>query len=331
MARTHILGFPRIGAQRELKSALEAFWGADAGASALEDAGAELRQRHWQLQREAQLDVVSVGDFSFYDHMLDHAVMLGALPERFGFDGSNLTRAQYFALARGDAAQPPLEMTKWFDTNYHYLVPELGPDARFDGDAAILLNAIKEAVALGHRVKPVLVGPVTFLWLSKAEPGFDRLSLLPRVVAAYERVLHAIRSLGIEWVQIDEPALCTDLDAMWLDAYDRAYTTLGRSGVKILLATYFGNAAEYASRVVKLPVDGFHVDLVRAAAQREVWRALLPAGKVLSAGIIDGRNIWRTDLRRALGLLRPLHDELAERLWIAPSCSLLHVPVALGH
>jgi 5-methyltetrahydropteroyltriglutamate--homocysteine methyltransferase len=329
MPRTHILGFPRIGSRRELKVALETYW-RDGDERALREGASGLRQRHWALQRDAGLDCVTAGDFALYDHVLDHAVMLGALPKRFGFDAQNLTLAQYFELARGNARQPAMEMTKWFDTNYHYLVPELGPDSTFDGGVSTLLAEVEEAAALGHTVKPVLIGPVTFLWLSKSTaPGFDRLGLLPGLVAAYGRVLQKLEALGVEWVQVDEPVLCTDLCAGWLDAFDAAYAALPRTRVKLLLATYFGSSAEYAPRIAALPVQGFHIDLVRAPAQRDEWLEHIPAGAVLSAGIVDGRNVWRTDLRRALDVLRPLHEHLGERLWLAPSCSLLHVPVSL--
>jgi 5-methyltetrahydropteroyltriglutamate--homocysteine methyltransferase len=331
MPRTHILGFPRIGSRRELKVALETYW-RDGDERALREGASALRRRHWALQRDAGLDCVTAGDFAFYDHVLDHAVMLGALPERFGFDAQSLTLAQYFELARGNAGQPAMEMTKWFDTNYHYLVPELGPDSSFEGGVSMLLADVEEAAALGHAVKPVLIGPVTFLWLSKSTTaGFDRLSLLPRLVAAYERVLRQLETLGVEWVQVDEPALCTDLSAEWLTAFDVAYAALSRTRVKLLLATYFGSTAEYVPRIAALPVQGFHIDLVRAPEQADEWLEHIPRHAVVSAGIVDGRNVWRTDLRRALDVLRPLHERLGERLWLAPSCSLLHVPVSLDH
>jgi 5-methyltetrahydropteroyltriglutamate--homocysteine methyltransferase len=331
MSRTHILGFPRIGAERELKFALETCWRGESDESALRDAASRLKRRHWQTQRQAGLATVAVGDFALYDHVLDLSVLLGALPQRFGFDARRLTLTEYFQLARGNAEQPAMEMTKWFDTNYHYLVPELGPDSSFEGGVEWFYDDVQEALAAGHRVKPVLVGPVTFLWLSKAAvPGFDPLTLLPVVVAGYERILRKLHASGIEWVQLDEPALCTELGARWVEAYETAYPVLARTGVKVLLATYFGSTAEYAPRIARLPVHGFHIDLVRAPEQGEVWRALLPRSAVLSAGVVDGRNVWRTDLRGALELLRPLHGAIGERLWIAPSCSLLHVPVALA-
>ncbi|MGZ5095650.1 MAG: 5-methyltetrahydropteroyltriglutamate--homocysteine S-methyltransferase [Burkholderiales bacterium] len=331
MVRTHILGFPRIGARRELKFALEAFWRGEADHDTLRKTSTELKHRHWQVQRDARLGHIAAGDFALYDHVLDHSVLFGALPQRFGFDPRELTIAQYFELARGNASQPAMEMTKWFDTNYHYLVPELSAQSRFAGGVEWFLDDVKDALALGSPVKPVLIGPITYLWLSKSAPGFDRLSLLPALVAAYERVLRQLHALGVEWVQLDEPALSTELGEPWLNAYEIAYPALARTGIKLMLATYFGSASEYAARLVRLPVHGFHIDLVRSPEQREIWRTLLPEHAVLSAGIVDGRNVWRTDLRRALSLLRPLLDSLGERLWVAPSCSLLHVPVSLEH
>ncbi|SDD71357.1 methionine synthase (B12-independent) [Cupriavidus sp. YR651] len=330
MARTHTLGFPRIGARRELKFAQEAFWRGETSEVALRDTGATLRRRHWQLQADAGLATVAAGDFAWYDQMLGLTTLLGALPRRFGFDAAALTLAQYYELARGNAAQPAMEMTKWFDTNYHYIVPELDADSTFDGGPAWFFDEIDEALALGLQTRPVLIGPVTYLWLSKSHaPGFDRLSLLPKVVQAYQRILATLKARGIEWVQIDEPALCLDLDDAWLDAYDQAYPALAQAGVKLLLATYFDTAAPHAARAAALPVQGFHIDLVRAPAQLAAWQHVLPADAVLSVGVIDGRNIWRADLRAVLDTLKPLHAALGDRLWLAPSCSLLHVPVSL--
>jgi 5-methyltetrahydropteroyltriglutamate--homocysteine methyltransferase len=262
--------------------------------------------------------------------MLDHTVLLGAIPQRFGFDPDALSLAQTFELARGNRAQPAMEMTKWFDTNYHYLVPELGPETPFAGGPGRLFGEVEEARALGLRVKPVLIGPVTYLRLSKsAAAGFNRLGLLPALVAAYVRILHRLRDMGVDWVQLDEPALCTDLEPEWLDAYDRAYGEIAEAGVQVLMATYFGSTADYADRIARLPLAGVHIDAVRAPETLESWRQLLPRDWVLSAGVIDGRNVWRNDLRATLGKLRPLHHALGDRLWIAPSCSLSHVPVSL--
>jgi len=330
MARAHILGFPRIGARRELKFALESFWRGETSEAALRHAGAELRRRHWALQRDNGMHVLAAGDFAFYDHMLNQSALLGALPRRFGFDAPTLTLAQSFELARGNAAQPAMEMTKWFDTNYHYLVPELEPGMRFEAGSDAWFDDVDEALAFGDGpVKPVLVGPLTWLRLSKSHgAAFDRLELLPALLDAYERILQRLAAKGIEWVQIDEPVLCLELEPAWLDAAEAAYRRLGSQPVKLLLATYF-DAVEDIRRVARLPVHGFHIDLVRAPGQLSAWREALPADAVLSAGIVDGRNIWRCDLRRALGSLQRLHDDLGDRLWVAPSCSLLHVPVSL--
>ncbi|RKE37603.1 methionine synthase (B12-independent) [Paraburkholderia sp. BL23I1N1] len=331
MARTHISGFPRIGAHRELKFAQESFWRGESDDAYLRGVGKELRARHWELQRAAKLDFVAVGDFAWYDPMLNLTALLGALPERFGFQPATLSLAQYHELARGNKAQPAMEMTKWFDTNYHYLVPELGPDTTFNGGVDWFFEEIDEALALDHAVKPVLIGPITYLWLSKSRvAGFDRLTLVPKLVIRYLRILDTLKARGIEWVQLDEPALCVDLEADWLEAFSAVYNVLGDSGVKVLLATYFDTAADHAPAVAKLPVHGVHIDLVRAPQQLEAWRSALPADKVLSAGVVDGRNVWRADLGAIAGSLASLHAERGERLWIAPSCSLVHVPVTLA-
>ena len=212
MTVAHILGFPRIGAGRELKFALEAFWRGESDEPALRETGRELRQRHWRMQREAGLDFVAVGDFAWYDQVLSTCALLGALPERFGFDPGRLTLGQYFAAARGSPAQPAMEMTKWFDTNYHYLVPEFTRQTRFPGGRNWLPDEIEEAIALGFRPKPVLLGPLSFLYLGKEKQrGFSRLELLPELSAAYQRILAGFKSLGVEWVQMDEPILVLDL------------------------------------------------------------------------------------------------------------------------
>ncbi|MFN3617335.1 MAG: 5-methyltetrahydropteroyltriglutamate--homocysteine S-methyltransferase [Aquabacterium sp.] len=345
MARTHILGYPRIGAQRELKWALEAYWKSErteADEQALRQVGARLRQQHWQRQRDAGLDWVTVGDFAWYDTTLNLSAALGALPERFGLDPAALSLSQYFDLARGRADQPAMEMTKWFDTNYHFLVPEVNERTRCDGGVNWLLDEVAEAQALGHPVKVSLLGPVSWLWLAKAHgaaPGFDRLSLLPRVVAGHRRILQALARQGVAWVQVDEPILTLELEPAWQAAFEPAYADLLGSAdeghdaallPQVLLATYFESAAGHAALAARLPVQGFHIDLVRAPQQLAAWQQVLPPEAVLSVGVIDGRNIWRTDLRKILPVLQSLHDNLGERLWVAPSCSLQHVPVSLA-
>jgi 5-methyltetrahydropteroyltriglutamate--homocysteine methyltransferase len=329
MATAHILGYPRIGPKRELKFALESFWKGDFSVAGLQVAAQILRKDNWQKQKTAGLDFLSAGDFSLYDHVLDHAVLFGAIPKRFG-NKAVLDERDYFALARGNAEQPAMEMTKWFDTNYHYIVPELHADAEFSINAHDFLARLDEAQKLDASVKPILLGPVSLLYLSKAK-GFNKLNLLDRLAAQYAHLLRELHYRKIEWVQIDEPILALDLDDEWQDAFTRAYAWLRTARPKLLLTTYFANVARYQSLITTLPVDGVHIDLVRAPEQLESWVNALPSQWVLSAGVIDGRNIWRNDLDKTLKLLTPLAEKLKQRLWVAPSCSLLHVPVTLAH
>jgi len=345
---THVLGFPRIGAARELKSALERHWRGEIGIDELEAAGRELRRRHWQLQRDAGLDFVTVGDFSFYDHVGNHIQMLGCEPARFGFRGDEPELARYFTLARGVAAEnahgegcacgsagegrPALEMTKWFDTNYHYLVPEFDPGTRFSLSSRRLFAEVAEAQALGHRVKVVLLGPLSFLWLGKEKAdAFDRLSLLETLLPAYLEVLIRLGAAGVQWVQLDEPILGLDLPAPWREAFEPAYRRLHAADMSILLATYFSPLHDNAELVCRLPVAGLHIDAVRAPQDLAAVAQRLPLERELSVGIVDGRNVWRTDLDAALEALQPALEQRQGRLWIAPSCSLLHVPIGLTH
>jgi 5-methyltetrahydropteroyltriglutamate--homocysteine methyltransferase len=327
MITTHLLGFPRIGSRRELKFAQEAFWRGKLDEAGLVATGRELRLRHWQWQQQAGLRFVSVGDFSYYDQVLDTAVLLGALPARFGFDPKALTQAEYFELARGNAAQPACEMTKWFDTNYHYLKPEFDHDTRFDGGMAWLLDELREATLAGFSPKVQLVGPLTLLKLARVQ-GIAPLALLPRLLPAYVRLLKTLLAEGSDWVQLDEPILATDLDGDWVAAFAPVYRELAQAHPRILLATYFGDVAEHADWLRALPIGGLHLDAVRSPAQLAAF-ADWPAGKVLSVGIVDGRNVWKADLDAALDLLTPLHSRRGEALWLAPSCSLLHVPIDL--
>jgi len=332
MAIAHVLGFPRIGANRELKSALEAYWKKELPESGLLEAGRELRKRHWALQRAAGLDYVTVGDFAWYDHVLQTVAHLGCLPGRFGYDPKALTLPQYFTLARGDTGQPALEMTKWFDTNYHYLVPEWSASTRADGGVTWLFDEVREAQALGHAVKAAIVGPLTLLRLGKVKGGhFEKLDLLKQLVPAYQRLLAQLKLLGVEWVQIDEPALGLELDQPWRDAYASVYAALAPAAPKILLATYFESVAEHRNLLGSLPVSGVHLDVVRGRGQLDAFLDGWPGSKVLSLGVVDGRNIWRADLDGALVPLKLAHERLGERLWISASCSLLHVPVDLAH
>lgn len=340
MTTTHNLGFPRIGAQRELKFALEAYW---KGASTRDDLlslGAQLRQRHWADQ--VRLDLAPVGDFSFYDQMLDMSFTLGNLPERVrGFQGDVLDN--YFRVARGRSAQTAEahagccgggvaagEMTKWFDTNYHYIVPEFSATTTFQLDASRLLSQLAEARQQGVKVKPVIIGPVTYLALGKAKDASDKLTLLERLLPVYAELLDALAAQGVEWVQVDEPILVTELAAEWQHAFNLAYHHLKSGRVKLLLTTYFGPLAENLYLAANLPVAGLHLDAINGRDDIQPLLNLLPTHKVLSLGVINGRNIWKTDLIATLDWLEPLAARLGERLWIAPSCSLLHVPVDLS-
>ena len=339
MTTTHNLGFPRIGARRELKFALESYWKGESSRTELATLGARLRRRHWNDQQG--IDLVPVGDFSFYDQVLDMSFTLGNLPERIrGFHGDALDN--YFRVARGRSTKAAEEhagccggvaageMTKWFDTNYHYIVPEFTAGTRFELDASRLLEQLAEAQALGARVKPVIIGPVTYLAIGKAKDGSDRLALLPRLLAVYSRLLDTLAEQDVEWVQVDEPLLVTDLDNQWQQAFNTSYHHLKGSRVKILLATYFGQLLENRYLAANLPVAGLHVDAINGCDDVLPLLGMLPGHKVLSLGVINGRNIWKTDLNAVLGWLEPIAQRLRERLWIAPSCSLLHVPVDLA-
>jgi 5-methyltetrahydropteroyltriglutamate--homocysteine methyltransferase len=339
MATTHNLGFPRIGAKRELKFALESYLKGESSLGELKALGAQLRQRHWAHQ--ADLGLAAVGDFAFYDQVLDMSFTLGNLPERVqGFHGDAIDN--YFRVARGRSAKGAEdhsaccggvaagEMTKWFDTNYHYIVPEFSANTEFKLDPSRLLEQLAEAKAQGVKAKPVIVGPVTYLAIGKAKDESDKLALLPRLLPVYAELLATLAAQGVEWVQIDEPILVTELSAEWQQAYVTAYQALSSSKVKLLLATYFGELLGNLSLACELPVQGLHLDAINARAEVDAVIAQLPKDSVLSLGVINGRNIWKMDLNGVLDWLEPVAKQLGERLWIAPSCSLLHVPVDLA-
>ena len=333
MAHIHNLGFPRIGAQRELKFAQESFWKGSASAEELHDVAKAVRAENWQAQN--QLDWVPVGDFSLYDQVLDMSFTVGNVPERVArLEGSELD--SYFRVARGRSANDNEsngvfagEMTKWFDTNYHYIVPEVTAKTSFSLNADRLLQQLSEAQAIGVNAKPVIIGPVTYLWLSKAKDDSDRLDLLHELLPVYVGLLDALAASGVAWVQIDEPILATELDAKWRRAFTTAYHALNSNRIKILLTTYFGTLQENLQLACGLPGDGLHVDAVRGQKEIKTVVDWLPVDKVLSIGAIDGRNIWKADLNSILDWLEPIARRLRDRLWIAPSCSLLHVPIDL--
>ncbi|TRO37650.1 5-methyltetrahydropteroyltriglutamate--homocysteine S-methyltransferase [Pseudomonas sp. ALS1131] len=340
MALSHSLGFPRIGRDRELKKALEAHWKGELDETGLRAVGQRLRAEHWQLQKDAGIDLLPVGDFAWYDQVLSHSLAFGVIPERFCPAAGKPTLDTLFAMARGAVANKSSgtccggahaqEMTKWFDTNYHYLVPEFCADQQFALSWEQLFEEVEEAHALGHQVKPVLIGPLTYLWLGKAKGAdFDKLELLERLLPVYGEILQRLAAQGVEWVQIDEPILVLDLPQDWKNAFERAYNLIQREPCRKLIATYFGGLEDNLGLAANLPVDGLHIDLVRAPEQYPTILDRLPAYKVLSLGLVNGRNVWRCDLDKALEVLRHAHERLGERLWVAPSCSLLHSPVDL--
>ncbi|MEO8302439.1 MAG: 5-methyltetrahydropteroyltriglutamate--homocysteine S-methyltransferase, partial [Rhizomicrobium sp.] len=323
------LGFPRIGGRRELKTALERYWGGQSDGETLRATGASLRARHWFAQQKAGIDQIPSNDFSHYDQMLDTIAMLGAVPPRFGHAGGPVPLDLYFAMARGRADQPAMEMTKWFDTNYHYIVPELSADMDFALSSNKALDEYNEARFLGIDTRPVLIGPVTFLKLAKMRDGSDRWALLPKLLPVYLWLLKALAGAGAQWVQLDEPVLVSDLDAGAHAALRAAYAAFADAPVKILLATYFGAVGDNLSTLADLPVAGVHIDLVRAPQQLEEVCQALPGGRWLSLGLVDGRNIWKTALTDAERKIERAKELRGGALMVAPSCSLLHVPVDL--
>ncbi|WP_328634988.1 5-methyltetrahydropteroyltriglutamate--homocysteine S-methyltransferase [Streptomyces sp. NBC_00356] len=333
-ARATVYGYPRQGPNRELKKAIEGYWKGRVDADALRSTAAELRRTAWQDLAASGIDEVPTGDFSYYDHVLDTTVMVGAVPERHRAAVAADALDGYFAMARGTQDVAPLEMTKWFDTNYHYLVPELGPDTEFTADSSKQVAELREALALGLDGRPVLVGPVTYLLLSKPAPGvaddFDPLTLLDRLLPVYAEVLTDLRASGAAWVQLDEPALVQDRTPAELNAAARAYRDLGAlvDRPKLLVASYFDRLGEALPVLAKAPVDGLALDFTGSAAANLDELATVGglSGKRLVAGVVDGRNVWVNDLERSLATLGTLLG-LAERVDVAASCSLLHVPL----
>jgi len=328
----HTLGFPRIGLRRELKKAQESYWAGTLSREELLATGRELRIRHWEQQKQAGVELVPVGDFAWYDHVLTTSLLLGNVPARHQSQDGSVDIDTLFRIGRGRAptGEPAAaaEMTKWFNTNYHYMVPEFSQGQKFKLTWTQLLDEVDEALALGHNVKPVLLGPVTYLWLGKVKgEQFDRLSLLKDILPVYQQVLAALAERGIEWVQIDEPALVLELPPEWLSAYQPAYDALAGQ-VKVLLTTYFEGVTPNLATITALPVQGLHVDFVQGNDDINHIHQQLPADWLLSAGVINGRNVWRTDLSEKYQQLKAIVDK--RPLWIASSCSLLHSPIDLS-
>ncbi len=345
------LGFPRIGPRRELKTATEAYWAGKIDQATLLETARTLRAATWERQKAAGIAVIPSNDFSFYDQVLDTSVMIGAIPEIYRPIGAPDSLDLYFAMARGrqikagqdDAAEtgcihghgagsdvPAQEMTKWFDTNYHYMVPEVTADQAFALSTTKPIDHFEEARALGHHTRPVILGPVTWLLLAKSkDEGLDPLALLPRLLPVYAELLTRLKAAGADWVQIDEPALVLDLSEAARAAYRAAYAELAKvDGIKLLLASYFGGLGDNLDTALALPVAGLHIDLVRAPEQLDAVLAGARADQLLSLGVIDGRNIWKADLAAILDKAAAVAAQRVVQ--IAPSCSLLHTPVDLA-
>ncbi len=334
MAISHILGFPRIGEFRETKKHVESYWKGEKNLTDLDEAGATLSSKNWKLQSSAGLNFVTVGDFSWYDHVLDTTTLLGVVPERFGVQNKNINLNTYFCMARGQAPDGQeaiaCEMTKWFNTNYHYIVPELTRNQEFRLASDSLFRSIDAALKQGHHVKPVLLGPLSFLYLSKTKgEDFDKLRLLKKILPIYEEIFSILKAKKIDWIQLDEPVLVLDLSQQWQTAFKIGYQQLNFQGLKILLTTYFGRIDDKISLVNELPIHGLHVDFSDNLNRIYEISDQLDSSKILSAGVINGRNIWKADLNKILAVLKPIHSLLHDRLWISTSCSLLHVPVNL--
>jgi 5-methyltetrahydropteroyltriglutamate--homocysteine methyltransferase len=334
------LGFPRIGAKRELKSAVEAYWKGDITQEELKVAGGSIRAANWEYQKEAGIDLIPSNDFSFYDDKgLDMIALLGAVPARYNHKVGNVSLDTYFAMARGAQGNGvdvgAMEMTKWFDTNYHFIVPEFSKNQNFAISSTKIFDEFKEAKTLGIQTRPVLVGPLTFLLIGKThDEGFNQIDLLPKLLPVYEEIIAKLADGGAEWLQIDEPCLVLDLDADTLAKYKNAYEVLGAAakakGIKLQLTTYFGGLKGNLDTAIKLPVDAFHVDLVRAPEQLADVLSKAPEALTISLGVVDGRNIWKNNLAASLKVVKQAIEKLgSNRIIVAPSCSMLHSPVTL--
>ncbi|SQH78059.1 5-methyltetrahydropteroyltriglutamate-homocysteine S-methyltransferase [Shewanella benthica] len=329
------LGFPRIGRQRELKFAQEKYWRGETSQAELKQVAKELRRTHWEWQAQAGVSLLPVGDFAFYDQVLTLSATLNAIPERHrNQDDAHVDLDTLFRVARGRAPSgkdaPAGEMTKYFNTNYHYIVPELTVDQEFSVAYEQFFEEVAEAKSLGYAAKPVLLGPVSYLFLSKAVGSdFDKLSLLPKLISTYADILARFSEQGVDWVQLEEPILALELDADWQAAISTAYEQLKSSEVKVLLASYYGTIAHHQALVSALPVAGLHLDLVTAPEQLAEFAAKLQPEQVLSLGVINGRNVWAADIDLIAERIAPVINDLKGRVWISPSCSLLHSPVDL--
>lgn len=333
------LGYPRIGELRELKKATESYWQGKLSKEELLKTGADLRSQNWKKQKEAGIDLIPSNDFSFYDQMLDMTCLVGNVPPRFEWDGNQVDLDTFFHIARGQIGKANAfasDMTKWFDTNYHYIAPEFQTDTTFKLASTKVFDQFKEALDLGIKTKPVLIGPITYLFLGKVKddknPDFNRFELLDKLIPVYAEVLKKLAALGAEWIQIDEPILTLDLSfevkSAFLPTYNALVEAAGSSN--ILLASYFGDLRDNLDTFLSLPVKALHFDALRGAKEVDRLLSSFPSDKILSLGVVDGRNIWKNDFKKSLDLLKKAKDALGEkRVMVAPSCSLLHSPVTL--
>ncbi len=344
------LGFPRIGDMRQLKKAVEDYWKGNSSQEALLATGKSLRAHNWKLQKDAGIEHIPSNDFSFYDQILDLICTLGAIPERYKWDGKNVDLDTYFAMARGrqqgGVDVTAMEMTKWFDTNYHYMVPEFTEKTSFKLSSTKIFDQYKEAKDQGIETRPVIVGPITFVRIGKKQAGFDacRCTLVPKLVPVYVEILKKLKDLGAQWVQIDEPAMVLDLEPQYRDAFKAAYKEIREAvpGLKIIVTSYFDTLRDNADTFFSAPVDAFHIDLCRGPgqantgannAEKDLDAALakIPSGKILSVGVVDGRNIWKNDLSKSLKLVEKAVAKLGkDNVFVAGSSSLIHTPVDLN-
>jgi 5-methyltetrahydropteroyltriglutamate--homocysteine methyltransferase len=327
------LGFPRMGKQRELKFALESFWSGKSDEASLLQTASDLRRKHWELQLDAGISSPPSNDFSFYDHVLDMAITVGAIPSRFRNAGKQIDLNTYFAMARGAKDMPALEMTKWFDTNYHYVVPEFEAGNEYSLHSTKVIDEFLEAKALGVVTRPIVLGPVSFVLLGKpTDLSVTRPQVLKQILPIYKALLQRLFAEGTEWVQLDEPCLCLDLDDAAESMYRDAYAELSDTALlpKFMLTTYFGGLGANLDLALELGAAGLHLDLVRAPEQLDTFLAKQVPNLTLSLGLVDGRNVWRTDLANALKSVdTAVHALGADRIEVAPSCSLLHSPFDL--
>jgi 5-methyltetrahydropteroyltriglutamate--homocysteine methyltransferase len=328
------LGYPRIGLNRDLKKAVEAFWKGNVTEKDLLHTASNIKKNNWLLQKDKHFDFIPSNDFSLYDQILDTISLLGAVPERYNFDGNKVDLATYFAMARGAQKDgvdvPAMEMTKWFDTNYHYIVPELHKDQQFKIASDKIFSEFKEALDLGVKTRPVLLGPVSFLLLSKMKDGSDRFALLDQLLPIYQEIFAKLAAEGAEWLQIDEPCLVTDIDDDAIAAYKKAYAFLADRNLKIQITTYFAALKQNTELALSLGGDALHVDLVRAPEQLDEILPHLPHETLLSLGLVDGRNIWINDFNNSIATVEKAVEFLGkERVIVSPSCSLLHSPIDL--